>query len=463
MASLVITSVISAVMPLALSLSGYAYWQLFSLYLSFAGFFMLGFNDGIYQRFARRPFGDVERRELGGHFRTVVVLCFLSASTVALTSLYLPSQKRFAVLGVAASLTFFGVMGFMTYVQQLAGSLEIVAYSTILERLVLLGCTLCLVVSGYDDYRGYVAACVLASAARLVYLWCRTRRIFLRPPSVESSRVSEFREVTSQGFPIMLSILLSGSIVIPSRLVVERYYGPESFALYSFALTVVFVAGAVLTSVSQAAFPMLARVAERDQVGVVQRAHSTLVVAGSVLLLFYFLADFLITKFYPSFIDSLDFLVFLFPLLIFQSKHLLLLCNVMRARERLWRLVIMAASGMLINWVVAAAAVSMTYSVVGLSVLVLVGYGIWQSIWWRVELGGRALVVHRWDLVELVLVVAFVVCTTAPGWLHLRSGALPVSVVSYLCVLLALGLCTRSHTGAAIGMLTRRLGGRMRA
>lgn len=456
--SIVVTGGIAIAMPLALDLHAYAYWQLFSLYLSFSGFFVLGFNDGMYQKFAQRSFGAAEMGTLAAYKWIVLALGLISCIAVTTISSFLPNDKGFAVVSVGICLSFFGMTGFLTYVNQLAGRLYQVALASVVERVSLLLATIALMASGCHDYRLFIIVCIGASVFKLLYLGWSARSVVMGRSRYRMAWRRDFLDIIALGFPIMLSILFSGSIVVPSRLVVERHLGPEPFALYSFAMTIVFVTGTVLSSVSQAAFPLLARVPREDQVAAVKKVHSSLVVVGSLLLTAYFAADVAIQFLYPKFTGSLEFLGYLFPLVIFQTKYILLLSNFLRVRGRIGRLVLVATTGMATNLLAGLFVVERTHSVVWVAVASLAAYGVWQAFWWRAELGGSGPMVHLWDWGELAVVIGFLGCVQIPILSGVSAGArVWVSFLAYVAFLAVVGLLGRTSVITALAPLIGRV------
>lgn len=62
--SLFVSVMMSVIVPKALGVSDYAYWQLFLLISSYVGIGLLGVNDGLYLRLGGKRYGELNYEEL---------------------------------------------------------------------------------------------------------------------------------------------------------------------------------------------------------------------------------------------------------------------------------------------------------------------------------------------------------------------------------------------------------------
>ena len=72
--SLMISLLLTLLIPKLFSVRQYGYWQLYTLYISFVGFFHLGIVNGIYLEYGGVEYGKLPRDEFRSLFRALNLL-----------------------------------------------------------------------------------------------------------------------------------------------------------------------------------------------------------------------------------------------------------------------------------------------------------------------------------------------------------------------------------------------------
>ena len=77
--SLFLSIIMNFIVPKLLDVEGFAYWQLFLFYVSYAGVFSFGFVDGIYLKLGGVSYDSLNKKEIGGLCRKFSILVVIIA------------------------------------------------------------------------------------------------------------------------------------------------------------------------------------------------------------------------------------------------------------------------------------------------------------------------------------------------------------------------------------------------
>ena len=84
--SLVVSFVMSLLVPKVLGVASYGYWQLFIFYAGYSGFFHFGLNDGVYLVEGGKSRNEINKVIINSQFRVAVWLQVLIGAIVCLLS-----------------------------------------------------------------------------------------------------------------------------------------------------------------------------------------------------------------------------------------------------------------------------------------------------------------------------------------------------------------------------------------
>ena len=77
MISVVISALVTLVVPKLIGIEEYGYWQLYLFYSSYIGFLHFGWNDGIYLKYGGKEYNDLDKRLFFSQFYMLVSLQLL--------------------------------------------------------------------------------------------------------------------------------------------------------------------------------------------------------------------------------------------------------------------------------------------------------------------------------------------------------------------------------------------------
>lgn len=320
--SLMVSFVMALIVPKALNVEQYGYWQLFVLYSSYIGFCHLGLCDGVYLIIGGTPRSQVDKGNVAGQFVICAILQLIfSAALLSLVNVFPLGGDRNVVISLTAVyLVINNLALYLGYIFQAMNETRLFSYSMILDRLLyLFFCGGCLLLS-VRSFVPFIVLTIVAKGASLLYcVWNARDIVFCTPnPLVESARnaISSI----AVGIKLMLANLASMLIIGLARFFIDGEWGIETFGQVSFSLSLVNFFISFVSQASMVLFPSLRQV-EGDQ-----RRRFYILMRDAMELLFpvvymlYFPLTALLSAWLPQYAMSMSYFVLLLPICVFDSK-----------------------------------------------------------------------------------------------------------------------------------------------
>lgn len=195
---LVVSAVMVIIVPKLISLNDYGMWQLFLFYFSYLGFLHLGWEDGIYLRYAGNEFEELPGKRLSGQFYAIIFLQLVLATIVSVIGkLFIQDYQKLNVLLCAvwmAPLVNFNNL--CNFILQITDRIREYAKLIALERLMLLiGVLLFITVLGRKHFLDMYIAQVGAIAVTAIAGSWFCRKIFFFPPDPLKQILQEAKKI----------------------------------------------------------------------------------------------------------------------------------------------------------------------------------------------------------------------------------------------------------------------------
>lgn len=377
--SLAISMLTSFVLPYFISVEEYGYWQLFVLYCGYVGFFVLGFNDGVHLNYATESYTD----ELAAKFHTfktfLLVLTGLeSLFLLGILLLYCHSHdKNFWIFFlVILNILPQALIGLFLYMNQATMRYKYYATGCVVDKIVFAALMVILLSLKAVNSVYYIAAYTLSRYCVIGYFAITCREVFSSTSKSYKSVKGEVKNNFLSGFPLMIATVLNGSIIVGSRFLVNEKFGIESFSAYSFSIHTLVIASQFIGSITSVFYPILKR-SQCDLAYLYSTLDKSSSFLSSVLLLTYYPAVMLILLFYQKYLIMLDYLMFVYPLFIFQCKSNLLIVNMYKVKGKINRLITVTSIAIAIHLIFIFVAYYIFKTVAAIAVATLLAYIVW--------------------------------------------------------------------------------------
>ncbi|MDF0718810.1 hypothetical protein P0M11_02240 [Kaistella sp. PBT33-4] len=342
MFALLLNIVISLIFPKVMSMEDFGFWQLFLFFCSFAGFFHLGLNDGVYLRYGGKKYKIINKEILKGQF---VMLLGLQLLFFIVLNLYLfffeadSAKYHFVVLFSLVYMFVSNLASYSTSLLQSTNRLREFSYTTMLASVLLVAFFTVLLVLGCRSFGTFILFYIITYSLVLIPSFYLIREVLSVRIHFKNKVVyfKEFRKNISAGSKLMISSVAGMLIVGCGRFIIERKWGIVEFGKVSLAITVTTLFIFFIRQVGIVIFPLLKNGKYDMQkffyIGSLRFLNVTLY----GFLLFYPAVFWLVHLWLPAYASNLLYFVALLPVCVYEGKMQILLSTYMKVlrKERL--------------------------------------------------------------------------------------------------------------------------------
>lgn len=334
--SLLVSVCMVMVVPKLLSVEDYGLWQLFIFYFSYIGFFHLGWEDGIYLRYAGKSFEELDRKLFAGQYYLLTAFqIILALAAFSFANLFVDDPvKRIAASCTALLIPFVNFNNLCNFIMQITNRIKDYACMLLTERLMLLILVMGSLLLGFNQFTNlYVAKLCSVGAVTMLSFWlCRG---LIKPDSPSAKDVfSEAYENVSVGIKLMFANIASMLIIGIIRYGISMGWNVATFGKVSLTLGISNFLMVFINSVSVVFFPYLKRLDQDRLPSLYMKVRGILTLLLLMALLGYYPLKFILSWWLPKYADSLIYMVVLFPICLFESKVSLLINTYLKSMRK---------------------------------------------------------------------------------------------------------------------------------
>ena len=323
--SLASSVAVGLLLPKILSVDGYGFFKIYTLYITYTALLHFGFADGILLRFAGSDYDSLGRPQIRGFTRFFLLFQFIISAAMTASGLFVPdSDYSFIITMLGINMM---IINLTTYYQFLSQATQRFAeysarnffsaiFKIVLVLVLFLGGRL-----GWFEvpYQLYVVALNIIDGLLLLWYVYTYRDITFGKSEKISALKSEITSLFKQGIVLTIAYQVSHLILALDRQFVSVLFPTETYAYYSFAYNLVTMISTMISSLAIVLLPMLKK-ATKD---FVSKHFSTVMTAVAVLvgaaaLCFFPLVAF-IGWFLPEYTSSVEYLKIVLPSLMYNA------------------------------------------------------------------------------------------------------------------------------------------------
>jgi len=322
---LILGVVKSFVLPKILSIPDYGYWQVYVLYSTYVGMLCLGYNDGIYLKYGKNQYDELPANVLRSSNRYyILMLVFFTVIATGLSLLVADGNRCIALFAVSIDIILLGISGMLISVLQITNQIKAYSFYTVLDKVILL---IAIVIIGCMRERKFywvVWADVFSKAVVMIALLFRCRTLFWGKGTTRKCALEEFISNIKIGISLMVANLMGMFVTGIGRFIVDSIGNIEEYAFYSFAISITNLVLVFISAVSLVLYPTLKRLPENNYGLYFEKLCFAVRMFNFVALFAYFPAVPLIKVFLPNYLPILNYIHFLFGVIVLQAKMQLL-------------------------------------------------------------------------------------------------------------------------------------------
>lgn len=376
--SLLSSIMMSVVVPKALGVEDYAYWQLFSLYVGYVGLLLLGVHDGVFLRMGGVSVSQIEWPRIKAQFVVVAafqIVVLLGSGLTAVFSSGL-TMRTSVLLFVIADGLIVNPASFLFYVLRAANLPGIYSQASMISGGIWALLLVALTTMHPDSFLLYSFGYLICQLLSTIYCYLHFRKAFNCEMGPLRNAISDCRNDCFAGLKVTLAYYAGTLVVGSCRMLVDFNWGIEAFGLFSFSVSLVNFLLSFMAQVSMVIFPVIRRMGSESQGKTYLLLRNSLVTVLPLIYLLYFPGCVVLEWWLPQYADSLRYLAIMLPVCFFDCKMQLLVNTYLKSMRKenalMWINILSLAGAVVLMTVVAIFTASITFTAVAMVAAIIV-------------------------------------------------------------------------------------------
>lgn len=450
--SFISSIMMAVVVPKALGVVDYAYWQLFTLYVGYVGLLLLGIHDGIFLRLGGVRVRQIDWPRVKTQFALVAAfqtVTLLSAGVVIMITGGATTRTAVLLLVVADGLIV-NPASFLFYVLRAANLPNIYSLASMLSGGVWAFLLVGLTVARPEGFLLYSLGYLFAQTLSTAYCFLHFREVFRCKNGSLRVALFDCRDDCFAGLKVTIAYYAGTLVVGSCRMLVDYKWGIEAFGLFSFSVSLVNFLLTFMAQVSMVIFPIIRRMGLQSQGKAYLLMRGSLVSILPLAYVLYFPVCSVLGWWLPQYADSLRYLAIMLPVCFFDCKMQLLVNTYLKSMRKenalMWINVASLAGALVLMSLVAIVTSSITATAVAMVIAIAV-----RSIFAEAYLG------HFMDVGSPTVIVSEVVLAVFFVGFAYGFSSLPLTVTAVAVFYLVNRSVVDSFASAAWSYVKKRL------
>jgi len=333
---LMVSVMLTLLLPKFLDISEYSHWQLYMFYLMYAVYTSLGWCEGLYLKYGGKTYNNLNFRDVGSQFWALALYEFIF-SLLAITAINIfinNTDKKLIIILVLISALFEILRYSLQIILQATNEIKAYVKIAALERvLFFIFVAICLGM-GIKDYRFYIVAEIIARIISLVYAMILCKKVvFIKLLKVKDI-LKETKVLINDGYKLLVAYLTSQLVIGIVRFCIELKWGTIVFGKVSLALSLSNMIITTIAAISIVLFPILKKLDTKVLKAFYFPTRTLITYFLLFILIFYSQIYFMLAKWLPQYIDSLKYLAVIFPICVFEGRSFILTDTYFKAYKR---------------------------------------------------------------------------------------------------------------------------------
>ncbi len=328
------------ILPKIMDVPNYGMYKTFTLYGAYVGLFQIGIVDGLYLKYGGYNYEDLEKDKFAEYCKSFFIVELVSSVVLlAISIIFVPSEYRFILICLSIYLLLINMTGFYQMISKMTLRFKELATRNNIYSIALM-CVIGILFIFFNifdrtiSYHVYIGIVLLLYTVLLVWYAFTYKDISFKSNIKPFSNRRNYIEVIKSGIPMMVAYLCSSLILSLDRQFVNLLFEIKTYAVYSFAYSMLSLVTSALSAISSVMYPNL----KRTDSETLSKRYSSLVMSlmiGSFgCLVVYFPLVWFVNWYLPAYSGSLVIFRIVLPGIVVSSIVTIVMQNYYIALER---------------------------------------------------------------------------------------------------------------------------------
>lgn len=304
---LISSLIVGFFVPAILRIDDYARLKTYTLYVSYIGFFHLGYIDGLYIKYGGKKNDNINKGILKGEHTFLIIFQLIISLILFVLSV---CMRNIVLLLFSISILPIMLQAFHKYINQAIGNFD--SYSKIMYIYTIVYLVLNILLALILRNKNYILYCFSTFCANLVSVVFFEIK-FLNEYKNEKSIIDKKNiiNIIKTGFFVMLGNLAVVGLFGIDKWFVKLFLTTEDFAYYSFAVSMLNIINTLVSAISITFYNYLF---ENSSIEKINKLKKYLITLGGFASAAYFVLSFIVNYFLKKYIPSLNIIAITFAI-----------------------------------------------------------------------------------------------------------------------------------------------------
>lgn len=330
---LMISVVLTLLLPRLMGQEQYSYWQLYLFYGTYLAYSSLGWCEGFMLKYGGRRYGELDKPLVIGQIWMLFgyELLFFGGLWLLISALEIERVKYILLLLACASAVFDIVRYMVQSVLHTVNRIPEYVRLVLLERLLFAVLSAAALLLGFNTASALILSEISARILSMLYSFWVIRDMVRTRPAGTNELLQEAKSEISIGCKLLWALLASQLVIGIIRFAIEQKWGVLQFGQISLTISLSSMIVSCVSAIGVVIFPMLKRM-RREQMARIYTPVRTLmsVVIWGILLLFAPM-KWILSCWLPQYARALEYLALLLPLCLYESRTAMLTTTYLKA------------------------------------------------------------------------------------------------------------------------------------
>ena len=326
--TLIIGVLTNFILPKYLSFDSYAIVKTYALYLTYAGFFSLGYNDGMYLKYGGKDLKDINEKDFGKNFLNYFILIIFMTILVLIVGIVFADN---VIIAFSFGIFSYNILGYLKSFYQATGEFKLYGNTLNTEKILIFLLNLALIfIFKSDNSYYYIWIQVLCGIIICAYLSLKLNNTlhFLKYAKIS---INEIKENIKSGFILMLGNFSNGVFTGIDRWFIKIFLTLVDFSKYSFATSMENIINIFTTPITIAMYNYFCKKPKLDEVRIFKNAS---LMWGALVISLAYPAKFILEKYLTNYKSANDIIFVLFATQMFTIIVKGIYVNIYKSQQR---------------------------------------------------------------------------------------------------------------------------------
>ena len=330
---LLISVVLTLLLPKLMGQEQYSYWQLYLFYGTYLAYSSLGWCEGITLKYGGAHYDELNKPLIIGQIWMLFgyELLFFCGLWLLISVLEIEPVKYILLLLACASAVFDIIRYMIQSVLHTVSRIQDYVRVVVLERLFFAGLAGAALLVGFDSALALILCEILARVLSMLYSFWVIRDMVCTRPAGRKDILGEARSEISIGCKLLWALLASQLVIGIIRFAIEQKWGVLQFGQISLTISLSNMVVSCVSAIGVVIFPMIKRMRGEQMERIYTPARTLMSVGIWGLLLFFAPFQWLLSRWLPQYAGALEYLALLLPLCLYESRTAMLTTTYLKA------------------------------------------------------------------------------------------------------------------------------------